>query len=189
MEAVTKGLAAKSRCSGKTAMGAVVCMHNAWLQRERLVDKAISKDLWQWMLAMDVEPWLQTNIEAQHCLWDVSSSAATQLRWGNHASGRWCREAVGVQVFRFNCLCASVASSSSSSVGVMQVEDTRRVTQVALVIVDDSWWVFMMICVYSFALKYVNISSLARSRSKNRAFCNTSINNLWRLISISIYIF
>src|SRR5436190_12575636 len=29
-------------------------------------------------------------------------------------------------------------SSSSSSVGVMQVEDTRRVTQVALVIVDDS---------------------------------------------------
>ena len=28
-------------------------------------------------------------------------------------------------------------SSSSSSVGVMQVEDTRRVTQAALVIVDD----------------------------------------------------
>jgi hypothetical protein len=30
-------------------------------------------------------------------------------------------------------------SSSSSSVGVMQVEDSRRVTQEALVIVDDSW--------------------------------------------------
>ena len=29
-------------------------------------------------------------------------------------------------------------SSSSSSVGVMQVEDARRVTQAALVIVDDS---------------------------------------------------
>ena len=68
MGAVTEGLAAKSRCNRKTATGAVACMHNAWLQRERLVDKAISKDLWQWVLAMDVGPWLQADIEAQHCL-------------------------------------------------------------------------------------------------------------------------
>jgi len=33
-----------------------------------------------------------------------------------------------------------------------------------------------MIRVYSSALKYVSISSLARSRSINRALCNTFIN-------------
>ena len=42
-----------------------------------------------------------------------------------------CREAVGVQELFESVL------SLSSSVGVMQVEDTRRVTQVTLVIVDD----------------------------------------------------
>jgi hypothetical protein len=42
-----------------------------------------------------------------------------------------CREAVGVQDFE-------AVSSSSSSVGVMQVEDTRRVTQGIFVIIDDS---------------------------------------------------
>ena len=44
---------------------------------------------------------------------------------------------------------------------MMQVEDTRRVTQAALVIVDDS---DVSITVYSSALKYTSISRLDRSR-------------------------
>jgi hypothetical protein len=61
----------RSGCKGTVqwdiATGAVACMHDAWLQRERLVDKVGSKRV-QWVLASDVGPWLQADIEAQHCL-------------------------------------------------------------------------------------------------------------------------
>ena len=39
-------------------------MDDAWLQRERLADKVGSKRV-QWVLALDVGPWLQVYVEAQ----------------------------------------------------------------------------------------------------------------------------
>jgi hypothetical protein len=57
-----------SGCKGtkqwEIATGAVACMHDAWLQRGRLVDKVGSKRV-QWVLALDVGLWLQVYVEAQ----------------------------------------------------------------------------------------------------------------------------
>jgi hypothetical protein len=52
---VTEGLAAKARVQWNIATGAVACMHEAWLQRERLVDEVISKDSGQWAPAMGAD--------------------------------------------------------------------------------------------------------------------------------------
>ena len=90
------------------------------------------------MLATDVRPWLQADIEARHCcemqaiVQQFNDTGETRLQGGEMQGSSGSTEFHYLIVFE-------VVSSSSSSVGVMQVEDTRRVTQAVLAMVRDCY--------------------------------------------------
>ena len=82
--------------------------------------------------------WVCSGMDTEMSSCIFSGSQCQRGRFGSWDAGETMLQGGEMQGSSGSTGLFEAVSSSSSSVGVMQVEDTRRVTQVALVIVDDS---------------------------------------------------
>src|SRR5271169_2727306 len=91
-----------------------MAVHDAWLQRERLLDEVGSKKE-QWVLASDVGLWLQADIEARHCCemqaavqqFNYAGTQETRLQGGKMQGSSGSTETGMIFVV---CLCVSLCT-------------------------------------------------------------------------------